>query len=167
LEIEFEGPGFIQEYKAALAYLGIAGGAQTRLEDTGFDALPKQAVKHQAASHPPMTLAPLLSSMKGSKVESEFEKSEFGIESQGHSLQEYESSASQSEAAKPSQYLQFSVLGRDDQLHERGVQPQSTERTKETNPPFEIKSDRKEGAFPSGMNDEKFKDVLKRLGLSL
>ena len=33
LEIEYEGPDFVQEYKAALEYLGMMGGAQTRLED--------------------------------------------------------------------------------------------------------------------------------------
>src|SRR6266550_1847637 len=65
LEIEYEGPDLIREYKAALAYLGIVSGAQTRLEDTGFEALPKQAVKHQAASHPPMALPPSLSPTGG------------------------------------------------------------------------------------------------------
>src|SRR5437016_13545148 len=103
LEIEYEGPDFVREYRAALAYIGIAGGAQTRLEDAGFEALPEQGAKHQAASHPPMTLAPLLSRTDGPTT------------SPSPTLLESGNSASKSEEAKTSFDLMFDAMGRANQ----------------------------------------------------
>jgi hypothetical protein len=167
LEIEYEGPGFVEEYNAALSYLGILRGAQSRLEDVGFEAIPKQAVERQSASHPPMKLAPLLSGTRGSKVGTEFEKSEFGIESQGHSLKEYGSSPSQGKQAEQTQFLQFNTHSHESRRPEKETEPQSAEPARETNRLFEGKSRDAEGVVPSGkLNDDKFTSVLKKLGLS-
>lgn len=114
-----------------------------------------------------MKLAPLLSGIRGSKVGTEFERSEFGIESQGHSLKEYGSSPSQGKQAEQTQFLQFNTQSRESRHPKRETEPQSAEPARETNRLFEDKSRKAEGAVPSGkLNDDKFTSVLKKLGLS-
>jgi hypothetical protein len=168
LEIEYEGPNLIQEYRAALAYLGFVDGAQTRLEDTGFEALPERAVKAQTAPHLPISLATSPSGMQTTMMESELEKSEVGLESRGLSSQESERSASRSEDANPSHGLLFSVLGRANQDSGRENEHQSTEPKTETYPSLEKITHNSDGAVPGEMLiDGKFKDVLKRLGLAI
>ena len=114
-----------------------------------------------------MTLAPLLSGIQGARMESEFEISSFGLEGPGPSSQASENSASQEQEARPSQGLMFIVPGHTNQRPKLETGPQSAEPKKETNPLFENKPRKPEGAVPSGtLNDDKFIAVLKRLGLS-
>jgi hypothetical protein len=60
------------------------------------------------------------------------------------------------------------MLARPNQLLESETGLQSTEQKEETKPLIENRSHNAEGAYPTGMaKDDKFKDVLKRLGLAI
>jgi len=101
-------------------------------------------------------------------MESELEKPVSGLESRGPTLHQSENSASKGEEANPSPGLVFNVLGRANQSHERETGLQSIEQKKETSPLIENRSHNAEGKYPTGMlNDDRFKDVLKRLGLAI
>jgi len=168
VEIEYEGPNFIQEYRAALAYFGIVFGAQTRLEDASSETLPKPVVKPQTASHSPESPTLMLSGIQRPKMEIELERPAFGLRSPGQTLRQSETSTSKGVEANASLGLVFNVLNRANQRLERETVSQSPERQQKTDSRIENRSHDAEGTYPTGMaNDDKFKDVLKRLGLAV
>ena len=167
VEIEYEGFNFIQEYKAALAYFGIMSGAQTRLEGSAPETQPERAMKPQTASHPLESPALWFSGIQRPEVASDLKQPEFGFESPGATLHQPKNSATESQEAGPSQGLVFNVLTRANQRAEREIELESPE-PKQTKPSTESASPNGEGAYPTGMaGDDKFKDVLKRLGLAI
>jgi hypothetical protein len=168
VEIEYEGPNFIQEYRAALAYFGIVIGAQTRLEDVSPETLPVPAMEPQTASHSHESPTLMLSGIQRPKMESDFQRPGFGLGSPGPILHQSDNSTSRGEKAHPSRGLVFNIVARPNQLLESETGLQSTELRKETKPLIENISHNAEAAYPTGMaNDDKFKDVLKRLGLAI
>jgi hypothetical protein len=167
VEIEYEGVDFIQEYKAALAYFGITRGAQTRLGDSASETQPERAMKPQASSHPVEPPALWFSGVQRPEFASEVKKPESSFESPGPTLHQPENPASEGKEASASHGLVFDVLTRGSQRTERKTELQTPE-PKDTKPSTEDRSPNGEGAYPTGMeNDNKFKDVLKRLGLAI
>jgi hypothetical protein len=168
VEIEYEGPNFIQEYKATLAYFGIVFGAQTRLEDASSETLPVPVMEPKTASHSLESPTLMLSGIQRPKMESDLQRPGFGLGSPGPTLHQSDISTSKGERANPSRGLVFNMLARPNQLLESETGLQSTEQQKETKPLIENRSHNEEVAYPTGMaNDDKFKDVLKRLGLAI
>ena len=168
VEIEYEGPNFIQEYKAALAYFGIVVGAQTRLEDVSSETLPVPAMEPQTASHSRESPTLMLSGIQRPKMERGLERPGFGLGSPGPTLHQSDNSTSKGEKAHPSRGLVFNMIARPNQLLESETGLQSTEQKKETKPLIENRFHNAEGAYPTGIaNDDEFKDVLKRLGLAI
>jgi len=188
LEIEYEGPNLVQEYRAALQYLNIVDGAQTRLGNTESEVMPKRAVKPPTALASPPEPSVALSYVEMARRESEpAPPPAFDIEGQGpDSMQASEMSlGNPDEGANPSEDLLFKALARaarrpggesaEESAEERTEQ--SAEQTAEPaadskssfqeKPLFQDKPTESEGAVPKEKyTDEKFKGILKRLGLS-
>src|SRR5437879_1960993 len=97
VEIEYEGPNFIQEYQAALAYFGIVFGAQTRLEDVSSETLPVPVMEPQTASHSPESPTLMLSGIQRPKMERGLEMPVFGLPSPGPALHQSDNSTSKGE----------------------------------------------------------------------
>jgi len=192
LEIEYEGPNLMQEYRAALQYLNIADGVQTRLENTESEVMPRRVKPPTALASPPEPSV-ALSYVEMAKMETERSSPppSFDIEGQGpNSLLAPEMSMSNpDEGVNPSEDLLFKALARasrrpgresaEESAEERTeeIAVRSEERTAEPaveskpsfqeKPLFQDKPTESEGAVPKEKyTDEKFKDILKRLGLS-
>ena len=213
MEIEYEGPNFVQEYRAALEYLNIADGVQTRLGDTENEFMPKHMqMKPQKAlpsSPPPPAAAPVLTleSMgihldkpKPAEEESEPAHSEYDLENPGLGSMQSSSEESAMEShpdggLDSSESLLFRALERASRGSSRETstrEPVEEERkpepkVEESKPLFEDKPPQTEGAVPSSntrplfedkppqtegavppdkLSDDRFKGILKRLGLA-
>jgi len=192
LEIEYEGPNLVQEYNAALHYLNIVDGAQTRLGNTESEVMPKRVMKPQPAPASPPEPSVALSYVEMAKIETErAQPPAFDIEGQGpNSMQAPEVSlGNPDEGVNASEDLLFKALARasrrpgresaEESAEERTEESavQSAEQTAESEvepktsfqekPLFQDKPTESEGAVPKEKyTDEKFKGILKRLGLS-
>jgi hypothetical protein len=191
LEIEYEGPDIVQEYRAALKYLNIVDGDQTRLGSSESEVMPKRVMK----PHPVMTPTPepsvALSYVEMARQESaQATPPAYDIEGQGQqSMQAPETSLSSTEGGNASEDLLFKALARashrpgresveentEERREERSVHDaeQTAEPATESKPSFQEKPlfqdkpTESEGAVPKEKyTDEKFKGILKRLGLS-
>jgi hypothetical protein len=191
LEIEYEGPNLVQEYRAALHYLNIVDGVQTRLGNTESESMPKRVMKPSAALASPPEPSVALSYVEMAKMETERSSPPaFDIEGQGPtSMQAPETSLSNPDVGvNPSEDLLFKALARAARRPGRdGAEESAEERTEEIavesgetaeqaaeskpsfqeKPLFQDKPTESEGAVPKEKyTDEKFKGILKRLGLS-
>ncbi len=193
MEIEYEGPNLVQEYRAALEYLNIVDGAQTRLGDTESEGKPKHVMKPQAALAPTPEPSVALSYVEMARRESEPAPPPpaFDMEGQSpNSTQAPEMSLSNpDEGGNQSEDLLFKALARaarrpggesaeegaEERTEESGVQSgeQTAEPAAESKPLFQDrplfqdKPAESEGAVPKEKyTDDKFKGILKRLGLS-
>ena len=187
LEIEYEGPNLVQEYKAALHYLNIVDGVQTRLGNTEAEVMPKLLMKPQPsmASSPEPSVA--LSYVEMARRDSAQSQPAYDIEGHGQSsTHASEMSASNpNEVVNPSEDLLFKALARASGHRERESveekaepmaepmeepQEEPAEEAKpklQDKPLFQDKPPESEGAVPKDKySDDKFKDILKRLGLS-
>ena len=195
LEIEYEGPNLVQEYQAALHYLNIVDGAQTRLGNTEAEVMPKHVMKPQPviASSPEPSVA--LSYVEMARRESAPPPpAAFDMEGQGpNSTQAPVSLGNPDEGVNPSEDLLFKALARAARRPGREREEESPaqsgeERTEESalqseeqtaepaaepkpsfqeKPLFQDKPPESEGAVPKDKySDDKFKSILKRLGLS-
>ena len=178
LEIEFEGPNFIQEYKAALEHLHIVDGAQTTLGDTDFEVSPRREAKQPKSSASPPEPSGALSYVEMAKEESAKANQEYDLENPGPSPPQ--SHIDQSED------LLFRALARATHRPEQETPAPSAEQGSEhkhetpapsaergsehkegSKPLFDDKKPESEGAVPSDKYpDERFKEILKRMGLS-
>ena len=184
MEIEYEGPNLVQEYNAALHYLNIVDGAQTRLGNMESEVMPKRVMKPQPAPASPPEPSVALSYVEMAKMETErAQPPAFDIEGQGpNSMQAPEVSLGKpDEGVNASEDLLFKALARAsrrpgrESAEESAVQSaeQTAEPTVEPKPSFQErplfqdKPTESEGAVPKEKyTDEKFKGILKRLGLS-
>jgi hypothetical protein len=168
VEIEYEGINFVQEYRAALAYFGIETGVQTRLEDASSETLPEPIMKPQTASHSAESPALMLSGIQRPKMESELERPAYGLRSRSPTTHQSERSTSKGVEANAPLGLVFNVLDRTNQRFERETVSQSPEQEQNTDSSIENRAHEEAEAYPTGMaKDDKFKDVLKRLGLAI
>jgi len=159
LEIEYEGVNFVQEYGAALRYLGIADEAQTRLEETE----PQPAEINRGTSKIGAPLPPSQSSSPSpilmSKAGSGESTRERGLESPGlDSNAPPERNAGGSEAGAASEETPFDAFLRRIARGPKGGGG-SAEPMPESGQPAS------EGATPTAPGDDKYKEVLKRLGI--
>ncbi len=193
MEIEYEGPNLVQEYRAALEYLNIVDGAQTRLGDTESEVSPRRVMKPPTALASPPEPSVALSYVEMARRESEPAPPPpaFDMEGQSpNSTQAPEMSLSNpDEGGNQSEDLLFKALARaarrpggesaeegaEERTEESGVQSgeQTAEPAAESKPLFQDrplfqdKPAESEGAVPKEKyTDDKFKGILKRLGLS-
>ena len=167
VEIEYEGINFVQEYRAALAYFGMVAGAQTRLGDASSEILAKPVMKPQTASHSSEAPTLMFSGIQRPKMESELERPASGLRGPGPTLQHSETSSTKGVEANASLGLVFNGLDRANQRVERETVSQNPEQKQETDSLIENTPHDAPETYPTGMaKDDKFKDVLKRLGLA-
>jgi len=161
LEIEYEGVNFVQEYGAALRYLGIADEAQTRLEET--ESQPADINRGHSAigsslspSAPSSSPSPIVMSKVGSgESTGEHDLDNHGLDSIGPPERKADDNT---EAGAAPEETPFDAFLRRVARGPKG----SGERAE---PKAESGQAASEGATPTTPGDDKYKEVLKRLGM--
>ncbi len=174
MEIEFEGPNFLQEYKAALEHLHIVDGAQTTLGDTDFEVSPKHEAKHHKAPASPSEPSGALSYVEMAKEEREKEEREEEREKAEpvYDLENPGPTPTQEGQVNPAEDLLFRALARATKHPEPESAPppaeQSSEQKEGSKPMFDDKkTPETEGAVPTDKYpNDRFKEILKRMGLA-
>ena len=163
MEIEYEGLNFGQEYRAALRYLGIADEAQTGLEETESqpaDTDTDRGPSANGASLSPSALPSSPSPIMVPKVGSGESMREHELESPRlDSIDPPERKADDAtEAGAPSDETPFDAF-----LRRIARGPKGREERAETK--AESGQAAGQGATPTTQGDDKYKEVLKRLGI--
>ena len=161
MEIEYEGLNFGQEYGAALRYLGITDEAQTGFEETESKAAEiNKGPSAIGASLSPPAQSSSPSRIMMSKVGSGESTREHDLESPGlDSIDPPERQADDTtEAGAPSDLTPFDAFLRRVAQGPRG----GGERAE---PKAESGEAAGQGATPTTQGDDKYKEVMKRLGI--
>ena len=161
LEIEYEGANFVQEYGAALRYLGIADKARTGMEERESQPAvinrgPSAIDPSLSRSAPPSSPSPIIMSKVGSGESTR----EHGLESHGlDSIAPPERKAGDTpEGGAASEETPFDAF-----LRRVARGPKGSGEKAE--PKAETAPAASEGATPTTPGDDKYKEVLKRLGM--
>ncbi len=160
MEIEYEGLNFGQEYRAALRYLGIADEAQTGLEETesqpadtnrGASAIGASLSPSALPSSPSPIIVPKVGS--GESIREHLESP--GLDSIDPPERKADDDA---EAGAPSDETPFDAF-----LRRIARGPKGSDERAETK--AESGQVAGQGATPTTQGDDKYKEVLKRLGI--